>query len=240
MTPHPRAFSPDNHDTLSTYERYLRLDELLALQKPESERLHPDELLFQVVHQSIELWWKAALSDLAAVHSALDGADDTRAVRALRRAIALQMLATQALHQLDTLAPADFLVIRAGLGDGSGADSPGFRAILRAAPPLWDAFSARLARAGTTLLDLYRAPNTHLDLFAAAEALLDFDEQFHLFRVAHLLLAQRQLGPSAIGTGGTPLPALARTLDDRLFPPLWKVRDDLLATSVHSAGTDHE
>ncbi|HZO49893.1 MAG TPA: hypothetical protein VFB26_07085 [Gaiellaceae bacterium] len=44
----------------SDYERYLLTDELLALQKPEQERAHHDELLFQVVHQSSELWLKLA------------------------------------------------------------------------------------------------------------------------------------------------------------------------------------
>ena len=46
----------------SDYERYLRTDELLSLQKPPEERVHRDELLFQTVHQSSELWLKLAVS----------------------------------------------------------------------------------------------------------------------------------------------------------------------------------
>ena len=43
------------------YERYLRTDDLFELQKPDDERLHPDELTFQVVHQTFELWWKVTV-----------------------------------------------------------------------------------------------------------------------------------------------------------------------------------
>ena len=66
------ATSPDTQDELARsspdrarrdYERYLRTDELLALQKPEDERAHHDELLFQTVHQSSELWLKLAWTE---------------------------------------------------------------------------------------------------------------------------------------------------------------------------------
>ena len=48
----------------SDYERYLRTDELLSLQKPPEDRVHRDELLFQTVHQSSELWLKLALQEV--------------------------------------------------------------------------------------------------------------------------------------------------------------------------------
>src|SRR5262249_53712565 len=112
--------------------------------------------------------------------------------------------------------------------NGSGAESPGFRAILRTAPGLWDAFAAALERAGIALADLYADPRTSTSLYDCAETLTDFDEQFHLFRAAHLKLAQRHLGLRAVGTGGTPMPQLERTLHDVLFPPLWEARDALL------------
>src|SRR5260370_33928215 len=74
-------------------------------------------------------------------------------------------------------------------------------------------------------------------LYDCAEALTDFDEQFHLFRAAHLKLAERNLGLRAIGTGGTPMPALEKTLRDLLFPELWEARDELLAQSQTHAGS---
>src|SRR5437763_728001 len=53
----------------SVYERYLRTEELLSLQKPEDELVHHDELQFQVVHQVFELWWKEAAFELRSIRS---------------------------------------------------------------------------------------------------------------------------------------------------------------------------
>lgn len=211
------------------YERYLRTDELLALQKPEDERLHPDELTFQVVHQTFELWWKMTVQQIHRATEQFQSGGYGEAARALRRAVSAQGVIMQAMRQLEFVSPADFLVIRTGLGDGSGGDSPGFRAILRAAPDLWDAFEGALAREQTTLVDLYAAPQAHPALYQCAEELTDFDETFHVFRAAHLKLAQRNLGLQATGTGGTPMEMLVRTLGDLLFPALWEARDELLA-----------
>jgi tryptophan 2,3-dioxygenase len=211
------------------YVAYLNIDELLALQKPEGERLHSDELTFQIVHQTFELWWKATVEYLERAAHLLGQDDALDAARLLRRAVAAQGVVIQALRQLEFVAPADFLTIRVGLGDGSGADSPGFRAILRSAPGVWESFASALDRAQLTLVDLYAQPVVHPALYDCAEALLDFDEAFHLFRAAHLKLAQRNLGMHAVGTGGTPMDLLERTLRDLLFPGLWEARDQLLA-----------
>jgi len=231
ISPAARAKKP------TVYETYLRTDELLALQKPQAERLHSDELTFQIVHQTFELWWKMTVEQLALARAYFDEGRYGEAARALRRAVSAQGVVMQAIRQLEFVAPADFLTIRAGLGNGSGADSPGFRAILRAAPDLWEAFTGALAREGLTLLQVYSAPKAHLMLYDCAEALTDFDEQFHLFRAAHLKLAERNLGLRAIGTGGTPMPALEKTLRDLLFPALWEVRDELLAQAQAHTGS---
>lgn len=217
----------------TVYETYLRTDELLALQKPREERLHPDEVTFQVVHQTFELWWKVTVEQLATAIERLGAERADEAAWALRRAVAAQAVVMAALRQLEFVAPADFLVIRTGLGNGSGGESPGFRAILRTAPELWEAFAAALERAGVALVDLYADPAAHVALYDCAEALTDFDEQFSVFRAAHLKLAQRNLGLKAIGTGGTPMPQLERTLHDLLWPQLWEARDELLARLYH-------
>jgi tryptophan 2,3-dioxygenase len=217
----------------TVYETYLRTDELLALQKPREERLHPDEVTFQVVHQTFELWWKVTVEQLAAAMERLGAERADEAARALRRAVAAQAVVMTAMRQLEFVAPADFLVIRTGLGNGSGGESPGFRAILRTAPELWEAFAAALERAGVALVDLYAEPGAQVPLYDCAEALTDFDEQFSVFRAAHLKLAQRNLGLKAIGTGGTPMPQLERTLHDLLWPQLWEARDALLARLYH-------
>src|SRR5690242_14368695 len=235
QTPHT---SRQRRETM--YERYLRTDELLGLQKSEDERLHPDDLTFQVVHQTYELWWKMTVQQLRLATEQLGSGGYGEAVRALRRAVSAQGVIMQAMRQLEFVSPADFLVIRTGLGDGSGGDSPGFRAILRAAPDLWDAFEGALAREQTTLVALYADPQAHPALYDCAEQLTDFDEIFHVFRAAHLKLAQRNLGLQATGTGGTPMEILARTLGDLLFPALWEARDALLAqVQAEQAASGH-
>src|SRR5260370_23280949 len=72
----------------TVYETYLRTDELLALQKPREERLHPDEVTFQVVHQTFELWWKVTVEQLTAAMERLGEERADEAARALRRAVA--------------------------------------------------------------------------------------------------------------------------------------------------------
>ena len=73
----------------SDYERYLRTDELLALQKSDAEMVHHDEHLFQTVHQASELWLKLACVELAAASAPVDagpgGGRDPAGARALGR-----------------------------------------------------------------------------------------------------------------------------------------------------------
>ncbi len=221
--------SPPKGRPPTTYETYIRTDELLTLQKPLEQRLHPDELTFQVVHQTFELWWKVTVEHLEAAAEHLRIDQVAQAASLLRRAVAAQSVVLMALRQLELVAPRDFLVIRAGLGNGSGSDSPGFRAILVTAPHVWEAYISLLNQTGITLVDLYQEPFRHAALYDCAEALTDFDEQFHLFRAAHLKLAERNLGLRAVGTGGMPMTALEKTLHDLLFAPLWEARDELLA-----------
>ena len=62
---------------------------------------------------------------------------------------------------------------------------------------------------------------------ALAEGLTDYDEVFQVFRAQHFKLAQRMIGPGSIGTGGTPMEILERTLKDKFYPELWEVRNQL-------------
>src|SRR5438270_13982841 len=75
----------------SDYERYLRTDELLALQKPAAEQVHRDELLFQTVHQSSELWLKLAWTEAEEATRIFGERDLRGATRLLERSnLALQ------------------------------------------------------------------------------------------------------------------------------------------------------
>src|SRR5262245_880152 len=111
------------------YERYLRTDELLSLQKTPSEMVHRDELLFQTIHQAAELWVKLAGFEGETAVESLDRNDVWGAVRLLRRATAAIDLVQQSTMRLEHLAPWDYHAMRSQLGHGSGFDSPGFRRI---------------------------------------------------------------------------------------------------------------
>src|SRR5258706_15344837 len=128
----------------SDYERYLRTDELLALQKQPQELLHPDELTFQVVHQASELLLKGAAFEIDRAREALQQSDLPNAARLLRRANFELEFPVSLLHVLETITPCDYHVIRGGLGHGSGLDSPGFSALLHVAPRLGGTFFQQL------------------------------------------------------------------------------------------------
>src|SRR5258708_12626598 len=85
------------------YERYLRTDELLALQKPPEELLHKDEMTFLVVHQSSELLMKGAAFELDRALEALERADYGNTRRLIRPPISLLDPPIALLHFLDTI-----------------------------------------------------------------------------------------------------------------------------------------
>ena len=211
----------------STYERYLRIPELLALQKPENELAHHDELQFQVVHQVFELWWKEASFELQTIRGLLQQFNVPPTLRLMQRVLAIQHLMLQNMRMLETMSPWDFHEFRKVLADGAGTDSPGFHALMTLSPLLWDDFSQALAHEQVTLPEIYMHADRYPLLMAFAEALTDYDEVFQIFRSQHLKLAQRMIGPGSIGTGGTPMEMLERTLRDVFYPELWEVRNQL-------------
>src|SRR3954454_42180 len=85
----------------SDYERYLNMDELLALQKGADEWVHRDELLFQSVHQTSEIWLKLCWSEAEEAARLVEDGDLAAANRLLRRAIDCLKLVTEALDMLE-------------------------------------------------------------------------------------------------------------------------------------------
>lgn len=213
----------------STYERYLRVPELLSLQKPEDELAHHDELQFQVVHQVFELWWKESAFELRTISSLLHEQEPRLplALKLMQRVIATQHLMLANMRMLETMTPWDFHAFRIKLGDGAGTDSPGFHALMSLSPLLWDDFSDLLAREGIMLADVYMYGDRYPLLLAFAEAMTDYDEVFQIFRAQHFKLARRMIGPGSIGTGGTPMELLERTVKDVFYPELWEIRNRL-------------
>ena len=218
------------------YERYLRTDELLALQKTAGEVVHRDEHLFQAVHQSSELWLKLACTELEQATVLLSGDEVLPAVRLLRRANDCIALITTQLHMLEHLSPVDYAVVRTALGHGAGFDSPGFRGVHRVSPALGAAFESLLARRGAPLIAVYRGEVEHEDLYQLAEQMVTWDERVILWRFHHLKIVERIIGGNVIGTQGTPVEVLGKRIDVRFFPALWTVRDEITGSSPLGAG----
>jgi tryptophan 2,3-dioxygenase len=232
-----------------TYGSYLALDELLTLQRARSA--HPDELLFIVVHQASELWFKEILHELDLLIESFTSHETEFALFRMGRINALMRIVSAQLSALETLPPQHFAEFRRHLGSSSGSQSIQFRAIEAASglrephflqvlqehgpipdivqralsrPPLQDLFLDLLTEQNVELEALYvgARPST---LFFLAEALLEYEQQFAQWRFKHVQLVERVLGPLTGGTGGT-LGAkyLARTIDQKFFPALWAVR----------------
>jgi tryptophan 2,3-dioxygenase len=211
------------------YERYLRTDELLALQKSPEERSHPDELMFQVVHQASELLLKGTANELEGARRSICDADYVRAAKLMDRAFRMLDRAIDLLHVLETLTPYEYHVIRAGLGHGSGLDSPGFLSLLHLAPRLGQGFFDQVDKTRITLEQLYRRSAEFLPLHEVAEKLLDFDERVQLFRFHHMKLAHRIIGGDVLGTTGRSVDILRQRQEHVLYKELWEVRNEITA-----------
>jgi tryptophan 2,3-dioxygenase len=84
-----------------------------------------------------------------------------------------------------------------------------------------------LQRRKASVLEIYKEPQQHVELFDLSEALLDHDEGFSLWRSRHIHMVERQIGDKP-GTGGsTGVRYLQTTLGKRFFPELWQVRSQL-------------
>jgi tryptophan 2,3-dioxygenase len=176
----------------ATYGSYLKLDELLSLQQPRSDGPEHDELLFIIIHQVYELWFKELLHEFDRVAQLLTGDESHRAQHTLKRILTILKVMVSQLDILETMTPLEFLSFRARLEAASGFQSDQFRqiefllgakseqaiarfrepsrardALVRRyeSPTLWDAFLHYLSREG------YRVPAAHLsrDVTARAE-----------------------------------------------------------------------
>ncbi len=162
-------------DQSVTYGTYLAVDELLALQRLRSEGPEHDEMLFIVIHQVYELWFKQVLHEVDHVIALLNARDPYRAQHSLKRILTILKVLVAQLDILETMTPLEFQSFRQRLEAASGFQSDQFRqlefvlgnkstsAIERfgpdtrarlalekrfAAPTLWDAFLRYLSREG--------------------------------------------------------------------------------------------
>ena len=234
-----------------TYSSYLALDELLRLQRPRSKPEHPDELLFIIVHQASELWFKLILHELEGLIALLEARDTLGALTSVRRLNALVHIVTGQLSALETLPPQRFAQFRGYLGTSSGSQSVQFRAIeamsgmrdehflqvlkqhgeisslveqALAKPTLQQLFDDLLEAHDVTLEQIY-AELHQRPLQMLAEGLLEYEQGFAMWRFLHVQLVERIIGPATSGTGGTlGSKYLQTTISQRFFPKLWEVR----------------
>ena len=218
------------------YERYLRTDELLSLQKTAAEVVHRDEHLFQAVHQSSELWLKLACLELEAATALVTRTSRRRRPGWCGAACDAMLLITNQLGMLEHMSPCDYAVVRTALGHGAGFDSPGFRRVHKTSPLLGDAFNGLLSGRGRTLLDVYERGEELEELYQLAESMITWDERTILWRFQHLKTVERIIGGNVIGTQGTPVEVLGKRIDVRFFADLWLVRDEITRRSA--LGTD--
>jgi tryptophan 2,3-dioxygenase len=211
----------------SDYERYLRTDDLLALQKTADEWVHRDELLFQSVHQTSEIWLKLAWNEIEEAARLVGEDDIAAALRLLRRANDCFKLVTLALDMLEHMSPWEYTEVRKVLGHGSGFDSPGFKELRRVAKLLGEQLHAARERAGLSLVEVYTEGREHEDLYNLAEQCIELDERVTVWRVRHFKVVQRTIGGDVIGTQGTPVEVMGRLIHHSFFPELWDVRNEL-------------
>lgn len=159
----------------ATYGSYLKVDELLSLQVPRSDGPEHDEILFIVIHQVYELWFREMLHELDGVMARLRAGEGYRALHTLKRILTILKVQVAQVDILETMTPLEFLSFRERLDAASGFQSDQFRQLeivlgMRrgnpaprfpegsrarrelnerwASPGLWDAFLGYLARAG--------------------------------------------------------------------------------------------
>ncbi|HEV7472690.1 MAG TPA: tryptophan 2,3-dioxygenase family protein [Pyrinomonadaceae bacterium] len=257
-----------------SYNKYLRVADLIGLQDCRSDPKHHDELLFITIHQAYELWFKQILHEIDAA-TALMGDDHlAAAARTMRRVVEIEKLLVSQIHILESMTPINFLGFRDQLNPASGFQSMQFREIefasgikheslLRefrndefayarlqkrfAAPGLGDALFAALRRRGLdapsdngaideteqakrygkrtqAVLELLTHFEERYEEFQLAEALLEHDEYFSLWRSHHIKMVERMVGTKR-GTGGSEgVGYLRTTLDKKFFPELWEAR----------------
>ncbi|HEV7240263.1 MAG TPA: tryptophan 2,3-dioxygenase family protein [Thermoanaerobaculia bacterium] len=212
------------------YERYVRVPELLELQKPVELLSNPEERLFQVMHQTAELWLHHIDYEIDRTVVHLESDEPELAADLLHRSRLIIDLLREQIIILETMAPVDYHVLRTtSLGRGSGQESPGFRRLLDVGKRVWPHFEALLRKRSVTVLELERNPKEHYPLFRLLQAMMDYDEAFMKWRFTHMRLAFRIIGDRVHSLKGVPAAQLEAGTREPLFPELWSAISDLTA-----------
>lgn len=221
---HHRIENPEMKD----YGVYLAVDRLLNCQKPLATLCNPDELQFQIVHQVEELWMKLIAFTLAEIDGHMASGATMRVLTLFERVSRIMRLMTDQLALLETMSPFDYQSIRLELGNGSGQESPGFQLLLTLPQPLWARYKAvYLDPVGRSVADVYDTGYAHDEAYMVAEALIEFDELFQIFRALHIYLIHRSIGMGSKSLKGRPVELLNAGARHRFFPELWDIRGEM-------------
>ena len=213
-------------DPAVTYGSYLALDELLGLQRPRSEE--HDEVLFIVIHQVYELWFKQLLHEEGELQRRLAAGAVPGAIKTLHRMRTIIKTIVAQIDVLETLTPLEFLSFRSSLARSSGFQSAQFRAVEATFAPLLQALLLLLGARGHEQPDpeerLIAAYRSDPEAAQLCEAFVDVDEGLQEWRYRHVKMVERTIGTKQ-GTGGSAgAEYLRSTLFTPAFPPLWSIR----------------
>jgi tryptophan 2,3-dioxygenase len=238
-----------------TYTSYLRIDELLALQTPLSDGPEHDEMLFIVIHQVYELWFRQLLHEASHLQGRFDARDDHGALHTLGRIRAILKTVVAQIDVLETMTPRSFASFRTRLQSASGFQSAQFReweavlgrrdasmlaphppgpardriAAAMARPSLYDAFLAfaGVEPGGDPVATLAGVYRDDPLKALVCERLVDLDEGVQEWRYRHVKMVERTIGQRS-GTGGSSGAGYLRTtLFTPVFPALWALRSEL-------------
>ncbi|MBL4773663.1 MAG: hypothetical protein JKX98_08720 [Alcanivoracaceae bacterium] len=208
------------------YTKFMQTDALLSLQQNPQDMRHRDELLFQIVHQSTELWLKLSCNELTEAAKLIESNQINKATALLHRSAFAIELITNQLTMLKFMTPWDFQGVRPALGNGSGFESPGWKSIQKIGNKLSIIFDKLIKNNSIDLIDIYKSKRDSF-MFNLAEALIEWDEQIALWRTRHYKVAVRTIGHNTVGTKGMPIDKLTKLISYQFFPKLWEVRTQL-------------
>ena len=121
--------SENDFESALTYNSYLAVDELLGLQRPLSEGPEHDEMLFIIIHQTYELWFKQLIHEFTAAQQSLEDGDTHRSLAILGRIRTILKVCVTQIDILETMTPLQFNAFRGYLASSSGFQSAQFRKV---------------------------------------------------------------------------------------------------------------
>ncbi len=164
--------APGDHSAALTYASYLALDDVLGAQRPRSDE--HDEMLFIVIHQVYELWFKQLLHELGHLQRRLEAGDTPRSLSTLKRVLTILKTVVAQIDVLETMTPRQFTTFRDRLDAASGFQSAQFREL-----------EAVLGRRDPGVLDHYPPASPDRERIARAMARPSLFDSFLRYLVAH-------------------------------------------------------